>query len=254
MEKEKLYRLLQDEQLLRNVDADELTSCLDAYPFFQTIRLLYTKRLALDESPDFQEELGRTALLCAKREKLFYYLYGEEYEQYMQQQLPDELGDDDRTERLLNNFLESIASSTQADDAELLEKETTGNILSVDYFAYLESKGEEMNDSATTESELKHQDIIDSFLEKAADKSISIKDKFPKTTSEEEHKEQEDNELSQDEFLTETLARIYIKQKKYKQALTIIQRLNLNFPKKSAYFADQIRFLEYLIINEQKKK
>lgn len=254
MEKEKLYNLLQDEEKLRDVDADALASLLEAYPFFQTARLLYTKKLALDESPDFQEELGRTALLCAKREKLFYYLYGEEYEQYMQQQLPDELQDDDRTEQLLNSFLESIATSTESNEAQQLEKETTGNILSVDYFAYLESKGEEISDYATTGSELKHQDIIDSFLEKAADKSISIKDKFPKTTSKEEHKEQEDNELSQDEFLTETLARIYIKQKKYKQALTIIQRLNLDFPQKSAYFADQIRFLEYLIINEQKKK
>jgi len=50
------------------------------------------------------------------------------------------------------------------------------------------------------------------------------------------------------------LAKIYIKQKKYEQALTIIKRLSLNFPKKSAYFADQIHFLEYLIINEKNKK
>lgn len=53
------------------------------------------------------------------------------------------------------------------------------------------------------------------------------------------------------EFLTETLAKIYIKQKKYEQALTIIKRLSLNFPKKSIYFADQIRFLEFLIMNER---
>jgi len=54
--------------------------------------------------------------------------------------------------------------------------------------------------------------------------------------------------------LTETLAKIYMKQQKYEQALAIIKRLSLNFPKKSAYFADQIRFLEYLIINEKNKK
>ncbi|MBV2166233.1 MAG: hypothetical protein KUL76_06850, partial [Kaistella sp.] len=55
-------------------------------------------------------------------------------------------------------------------------------------------------------------------------------------------------------FLTETLAKIYIKQKKYEQALTIIKQLSLNFPKKSIYFADQIRFLELLILNEKNKK
>ena len=57
-----------------------------------------------------------------------------------------------------------------------------------------------------------------------------------------------------DTFLTETLAQIYIKQKKYEEALTIIKRLSLNFPKKSIYFADQIRFLEYLIYNDKNKK
>ncbi len=56
------------------------------------------------------------------------------------------------------------------------------------------------------------------------------------------------------EFLTETLAKIYIKQKKYDKALAIIKQLSLNYPKKSAYFADQIRFLEYLIINDKKNK
>ena len=55
-------------------------------------------------------------------------------------------------------------------------------------------------------------------------------------------------------FFTETLARIYIKQGQYSKALEIIKRLNLNFPKKNVYFADQIRFLEKLIINNKYKK
>ena len=37
------------------------------------------------------------------------------------------------------------------------------------------------------------------------------------------------------------------------KALEIIKRLNLNFPKKNAYFADQIRFLEKLIVNSEQK-
>ncbi|MFC2457437.1 MAG: tetratricopeptide repeat protein, partial [Prevotella intermedia] len=40
---------------------------------------------------------------------------------------------------------------------------------------------------------------------------------------------------------------------RYSKALEIIQRLNLLYPKKNRYFADQIRFLEKLIINNNKK-
>ena len=56
-----------------------------------------------------------------------------------------------------------------------------------------------------------------------------------------------------DGYFTETLAKIYIRQGKYEKALEIIRRLNLNFPKKNVYFADQIRFLEKLIINNKNK-
>ncbi len=65
-----------------------------------------------------------------------------------------------------------------------------------------------------------------------------------------------DNDSGKDNdegYFTETLARIYIKQGRYSKALEIIQRLSLNYPKKNAYFADQIRFLNKLIINNNKK-
>ena len=63
-----------------------------------------------------------------------------------------------------------------------------------------------------------------------------------------------DNDAVSPEFFTETLARIYIKQKKYDRALEIIRSLYLNYPEKSIYFADQIRFLEKLVRNNNSKK
>lgn len=55
------------------------------------------------------------------------------------------------------------------------------------------------------------------------------------------------NEKLDDAFFTETLARIYLKQHRYTKALEIIRSLYLNFPNKSIYFADQIRYLEKLV-------
>ncbi|MCM1291281.1 MAG: hypothetical protein NC201_00600 [Prevotella sp.] len=59
---------------------------------------------------------------------------------------------------------------------------------------------------------------------------------------------------SEGSALTESLARMMIRQKKYEQALEIINELYLNNSEKSVYFADQIRFLKKLIINERKRK
>jgi len=50
----------------------------------------------------------------------------------------------------------------------------------------------------------------------------------------------------------ETLAKKMIKDKKYPEAIEILRKLNLNNPKKSVYFADQIRFLEKVIENSKK--
>jgi len=56
-----------------------------------------------------------------------------------------------------------------------------------------------------------------------------------------------------DSLLSESLARIFIRQRQYEHAYEIIEQLNLNFPEKSVYFADQLRFLRKLINYEKLK-
>ncbi len=53
--------------------------------------------------------------------------------------------------------------------------------------------------------------------------------------------------------LTESFVRILIKNRNYSKAIEIISDLSLKNPEKSIYFADQIRFLRKLIINENNK-
>ncbi|MDE7387199.1 MAG: tetratricopeptide repeat protein, partial [Muribaculaceae bacterium] len=55
-------------------------------------------------------------------------------------------------------------------------------------------------------------------------------------------------------LLSESLAKIFIKQHNYQGAYEIISSLNLNYPEKSIYFADQLRFLRKLIINSEAQK
>lgn len=88
----------------------------------------------------------------------------------------------------------------------------------------------------------KGQDLIDRFI--ANNPRIQLSDdKF----------EYEDptahaaNETLSDTAFTESMAKIYIKQGQYVKALHIFEKLNLKYPEKSTYFADQIRFLNKII-------
>lgn len=64
-----------------------------------------------------------------------------------------------------------------------------------------------------------------------------------------EHKDKAltDTESPSEPLLSESLAKIMIKNGNYQKAIEIITEISLNNPKKSVYFADQIRFLKKLI-------
>ena len=98
---------------------------------------------------------------------------------------------------------------------------------------------------------MKGQSLIDDFIN--IDKGRFVLNEEPQSLQEMEDGAESDENTPNEGIFTETLARIYIKQGKYSQALEIIQRLSLVYPKKNAYFADQIRFLKKLIINNNTK-
>lgn len=59
--------------------------------------------------------------------------------------------------------------------------------------------------------------------------------------------------IQPEELMTETLARIYVEQKNYKQAIQSYKILSLKYPEKSSLFANQIRALEQLQEQNNKK-
>jgi len=52
--------------------------------------------------------------------------------------------------------------------------------------------------------------------------------------------------LDKKELMTETLARVYLEQGKYKKAIQAYRILSLKYPEKSSFFADQIKAVEQL--------
>ena len=97
---------------------------------------------------------------------------------------------------------------------------------------------------------MKGQSLIDNFISKEGGR-ITLQDEL------EYHPQLDDytegSSLSDEGYFTETLAKIYIKQGQYEKAIEIIKRLYLNYPKKNVYFADQLRFLDKLILNNKHK-
>ena len=98
---------------------------------------------------------------------------------------------------------------------------------------------------AATETNLfKGQSLIDKFIE--SNPKIS-----PIGNEPESHTNVPtipETDISENIF-TESLAKIYIKQKQYDKAKRIFEKLNLKFPEKNRYFADQIEKIDKLITN-----
>ena len=231
----------------------ELRSILALYPYYQTARLLMLQNLFLLHDPSFDEELRRAAIYITDRRVLFDMIEAAHYRLRPSKPVASQTAETtaqpsaSRTISLIDNFLESMPK----EEAPKEKRKPTPADAAVDYVAYLmesEPEGEMMPGEIP---QMPGQDLIDSFIN--SDKGRIVLNEGPLQAPEDEKVEEFVEKDPEEEYFTETLARIYIKQGRYSKALEIIQRLSLQFPKKNAYFADQIRFLEKLIINNNKK-
>ena len=250
-----LEQLIKHPELMDKETLYDLRSLLALYPYFQTARLLLLQNLYLLHDPSFDEELRRSAVYVADREVVFNLVEAAHYKLRQSEKRKDcvkpdaaEGGDANRTISLIDRFLDSIPAGTDGDtpakDGKKRRKPTPADA-AIDYVAYLlETEGGLDEESPA----MRGQDLIDNFINNDKGK-IELKDK-PEYVPEIDGNEKKEGD---ENYFTETLAQIYIKQGRYSKALEIIKRLNLNYPKKNAYFADQIRFLEKLIINNKCK-
>ena len=236
----------------------ELRSMLALYPYFQSARLLLLQNLYLLHDPTFDEELRRAAIYITDRKVIFQMVEAAHYKLKPKADssanlLPlnsnlSPLDKDSRTLSLIDDFLDSVPKDDQK--ATKGRKPTPADA-AVDYVAYLlENENEEDRRQAAEAPQLIGQSLIDKFINDEKGR-IVLSDTPQKPETELE--EQKDEKTDEERVNTETMARIYIKQGNYSKALEIITQLSLDYPKKSIYFADQIRFLEKLIINTTKK-
>ena len=251
MNQQRLNEWIKHPEKLNRDTLYELRTLLARYPYFQTVRLLYLKNLFLLHDITFGEELRRSAIYITDRKILFNLVEGDHYgvkalEKQVQQETAPGI---DRTLSLIDAFLANLPEETNQDHTIPLE-------ISTDYTSYL-LKEDSSAENIDEQPLLQGQDLIDSFINKTEEGTVDFvvkEEEISSPTSEQDETEESVDEILDDEsYFTETLAKIYVKQQRYSKALEIIRKLNLNYPKKNAYFADQIRFLEKLIINAKSK-
>jgi hypothetical protein len=214
------------------------------YPYFQAARLLHTLNLLQLKDTHFLFGLRQAAAYLSDRKNLFY-------------RVEDRFFTPEILEKLEKEEKETPGSAFELIDLFLsgkgeIKPEREASPVSTDYISYFISKETKQEaEEHPLSSPMQHQDVIDRFLEK--DKIAPIKINLQDREDDEEFSAVPELEnVDENSFFSETLAKIYLKQKKYERALEIIRKLNLIYPEKSRYFEDQIRFLEKLIINTKK--
>ncbi len=220
---------------------EHLRSIVEKYPYYHAARILLLRTLYQRHDSAFDEQLRKAAIYVPSRHTLFQMF-----------QVPSITPDSPtkrtshaeesketstRTDSLIDDFLGTIPQPSQ--HAPRIVDAT------VDYMAYL-MQTETENEGANI-PRMTGEDYIDDFLTKNEGR-FDLEDLPAEETP---HAPQESPNDTGNGVLTEAMARIYIKQGKYDKAIDILQRISLKYPKKNRYFADQVRFLEKLIINKQ---
>jgi hypothetical protein len=104
--------------------------------------------------------------------------------------------------------------------------------------------GEDYLKSIYPRKEEESDDLIDQFIKKNPELEV----KKPQESEIEDISEESIQE--KEDFLSEKLAHVYLKQGYYEKALQAFEKLSLKYPEKSDYFADQIKKIKQ-IINKQ---
>ena len=198
---------------------DILEELIEKYPNFHLIKAYYLKAVQKLKPENFDKTLSYTSISTYEREILYEFI-----------------------ETPFNNKSTHLNSHKQKNLKEDEESSNIENSVKVpdalaftDWVTYLKKHKEQKKSSSIDDK----FDLIDSFLsnkEKKFDPQITykIEDLSEKSW------------IATDELMTETLAKVFVKQKKYDKALEAYQILGLKYPEKNSFFALRIKEIKKL--------
>ena len=239
-------------QYLSNTEAtvskEWVDEMLKQYPYFNLPALLAQQRGEVDS-----DTLARIAIAYPDRKSL-YCLLGENADLFANFYPDEQKPSTPTTENTIDTFLNTFGSTSEK------ELEVLNNLIfnPVPDYADILAAEEQQSMPQQNEAKTKNEQLINDFIAKSKQHEGHFPTTIIKQDNDAEVEQVKNDNIDKAEevdasMFSESLAKIYIKQRKYSKALEIITNISLKFPEKSIYFADQIRFLKKLILNEQIK-
>jgi hypothetical protein len=260
----------------------DLEDIIEEYPYFQAARALHLKGLKNLDSYKYNNALKVTAAHTADRDVLFDYITSKEFIQNNiadaiagrgskpedQEAVSEEIAPNPNAEIMLVESTEPALPQNLQDAEQILNpklfktketereeepKEITLNIGKPIPFTKKEKHSFTEWLQLTNKSEEEPQTESNEMEELERKKKFELLDKFiqnnPKIVPKESNQKiniKESTKIDQNELMTETLAKVYLEQKKYKKAIQAFKILSLKYPEKSGFFADQIQAVKKL--------
>jgi len=267
MTSDQILRYIDDPSSLNERTLGELREILDVYPYFQTAHLLFIRNLQKESNFRFAAQLKTCSAYVSDRTILYHLLN----QGLARQRLTDRLqkvpnpsipqdfpmieisvGDVSNL-NISDETMNPVTHHAETDHADLLNFELSA----ISYKLEGDENDKEMplqelardisNMSRKKQNEKQPEqksDLIDRFIKD--NPAFTVRQagnlKIDKTTD-----EQLDMVGEKEEFITETLARIYMNQGLYQKAINAFEKLSLKYPEKNAYFARQIEEITNLI-------
>jgi len=229
----------------------DLKEISEKFPYFTAARVLYLKSLQLSKGDSFQEELNRTVLYVADKKWLNYYLNPDN-------QLQPDTGTV-RNEKFTGSYFDllDVAEAPGGESSHKLksiaEKLKAARLNKEDKQPEALPKTDEVIETVPETKVVQPEIVVvKPAIENPEPAEKEIIEVVPVA---EETAEKEDllvevlDSAVQDTQKMEEEVKVLISKRSYREAIEILEQLNLINPKKSVYFADQIRFLKKVIEN-----
>lgn len=231
MRGEKLISNIGSPKQIGKAEIADMRISLQAFPYFSSMQLLYTKGLYNTDSISYNRQLRKAAAYAGDRKLLFKLI----------------------TENV--KAVESTPTKNEQAEVEIVEEKTLAKKAAEKELAIgspLEFSENETHSFtewlSLTEvrkidrKNIEHQeDLIGNFIENEPSISKPKKEGFF-SPAERAKESLEEN----DEFVTETLARVYLEQGHYDKAISSYEKLSLKYPQKNVFFANQIKLIHDL--------